>query len=53
MDKRSFTAFMVLLAILVSLAYIWQPWSDEAPLKLGLDLQGGLRVVLQAEEESP
>ncbi len=53
MDKRSFTAFIVLLAILASLAYIWQPWSNDAPLKLGLDLQGGLRVVLQAEEESP
>ncbi len=53
MDKRSFTAFIVFLAILASLAYIWQPWSDDTPLKLGLDLQGGLRVVLQAQEENP
>ncbi len=51
MNQRSFTAFIVLLAILASLAYIWQPWSNETPLKLGLDLQGGLRVVLQAQEE--
>lgn len=53
MEKRSFTAFIVLVAIVASLVYIWQPWNDEAALKLGLDLQGGLRVVLQAEEETP
>lgn len=50
MNRRSFTAIGLLAAIIVSIAYIWQPWNPDPALKLGLDLQGGLRVVLQAEE---
>ena len=54
MTQRMFTGLLVLAAILASLAYLWKPWStDEAALKLGLDLQGGLRVVLQSEEPDP
>ncbi|MFN2324140.1 MAG: protein translocase subunit SecDF, partial [Trueperaceae bacterium] len=36
-------------------AYLWQPWntSGEGTLKLGLDLQGGLRVVLQSDVDDP
>ena len=50
MNRRSFTALALLVAIITSIAYIWQPWNPDPALKLGLDLQGGLRVVLQAEE---
>ena len=52
MTQRSFTALLVLAAILASIAYLWQPWnlSGEPSLKLGLDLQGGLSVVLEAEQ---
>jgi SecD/SecF fusion protein len=58
MTRRSFTGFIVLLAIVLSILYLAQPWKslrgiNEAPIKLGLDLQGGLRVVLQAEEDNP
>ncbi|MDZ7705022.1 MAG: protein translocase subunit SecD [Trueperaceae bacterium] len=55
MTQRTFTGSLVLLAILASILYLWQPWnaSEEANLKLGLDLQGGLRIVLQTEEPDP
>ncbi len=54
MTQRMFTGLLVLVAILASLAYLWKPWAtDEAALKLGLDLQGGLRVVLQSELPDP
>ncbi len=56
--NRSFRGIIVLLAIVLSILYLAQPWKtlrgiNEPPLKLGLDLQGGLRVVLQAEEDNP
>jgi SecD/SecF fusion protein len=53
--QRSFTGVLLLAAVLASIAYLWQPWSS-APgdtLKLGLDLQGGLRVVLRADTPNP
>ena len=54
MNRRNFTGLVVLAAIAASLLYLWQPWNAAAePLKLGLDLQGGLRVVLQAQEADP
>ena len=54
MTQRLFTGLLVLAAILASLAYLWKPWTpDEAALKLGLDLQGGLRVVLQIRAARP
>ncbi len=55
MNQRTFTGILVLLAIIGSILYLWQPWnpSDDARLKLGLDLQGGLRIVLQSEEAEP
>jgi SecD/SecF fusion protein len=56
--NRSFRGILVLLAIVLSILFLAQPWrtlrgDTESPLKLGLDLQGGLRVVLQAEEDNP
>jgi SecD/SecF fusion protein len=58
MNRRSFTGMIVLLAIVLSILYLAQPWKtlrgiNEPPLKLGLDLQGGLRVLLQAEDANP
>jgi SecD/SecF fusion protein len=45
---------LILLVMLGALIYLWQPWlpADEARLRPGLDLQGGLRVVLEAEGEA-
>jgi SecD/SecF fusion protein len=54
MNRRNFTGLIVLAAILLSVLYLWQPWNQgESSLKLGLDLQGGLRVVLQADQSNP
>ncbi|MGL4608472.1 MAG: protein translocase subunit SecD [Trueperaceae bacterium] len=56
--NRAFTGIIVLSAIVLSILFLAQPWNslrgiNEAALKLGLDLQGGLRVVLQAEGGTP
>ncbi len=55
MNRRTVTGLLLLAAVLASIAYLWQPWntSGEGTLKLGLDLQGGLRVVLQSDVEDP
>ena len=55
MNRRNFTGVIVLAAVVASLLYLWQPWQSATfePIKLGLDLQGGLRVVLQAEQDEP
>lgn len=51
MNRRNVTGIVVLAAIVAAILYLWQPWQSGNTLKLGLDLQGGLRVVLQAAEE--
>jgi SecD/SecF fusion protein len=53
--QRSFTGLLLLAAVLASIAYLWQPWSTTPgdTLKLGLDLQGGLRVVLRSDTPNP
>ncbi len=54
MTQRVFIGILALAAVLASVAYLWQPWEpDEPSIRLGLDLQGGLRVVLQAEIDEP
>ncbi|HEX7022294.1 MAG TPA: protein translocase subunit SecDF, partial [Trueperaceae bacterium] len=55
MNRRSFTGLVLLAAFVASLLDLWQPWdtSGEPPLALGLDLQGGLRVVLQSDTPNP
>ncbi|MCA9837709.1 MAG: protein translocase subunit SecD [Trueperaceae bacterium] len=50
MNRRNVTGVLVLIAIAAAILYLWQPWQQDRTLKLGLDLQGGLRVVLQADE---
>ena len=51
MSQRAFRGLLVLAALLAAILYLWKPWdtSGDPSLKLGLDLQGGLRVVLQAD----
>lgn len=53
MNRRAFTGLILLAAIVASILYLWQPWNTEPSLKLGLDLQGGLRVVLQSDTPNP
>lgn len=53
MNRRTFTGAIIVAAIVASILYLWQPWSTTPPIKLGLDLQGGLRVVLQANVANP
>ena len=52
--NRGATGIIVLAAVLGAILYLWQPWNPgESPLKLGLDLQGGLRVTLQSDQPNP
>ncbi|WP_045233538.1 protein translocase subunit SecD [Deinococcus pimensis] len=58
------TALMLLLVLLTSIAYVWRPWEHRDNLwtlwqpqnggfkavNLGLDLQGGLRVALEPDK---
>ena len=54
MTQRLATGLLVLAAIVASIAYLWKPWAPAGDaLTLGLDLQGGLRVVLQSEQPDP
>lgn len=54
MNRRNMTGIVVLAAILAAILYLWQPWdATSEPIRLGLDLQGGLRVVLQSQERNP
>src|SRR5690625_7566040 len=54
MNQRTVMGVFLLGLIGLAVAYIWQPWNqDESSLKLGLDLQGGLRVVLEADGPVP
>ena len=54
-NRRSVTGILIIGALVISGYYLWQPLdrTGNPTLKLGLDLQGGLRVVLQAEEDEP
>ncbi len=55
MTQRTFLGIIVLGLVLAALAYLWQPWSPTPgdTIKLGLDLQGGLRVVLRSDVPNP
>src|SRR5690606_8135306 len=52
--NRGATGILVLAAIVAAILYLWQPWNPGvSSLKLGLDLQGGLRVTLQSDQDNP
>lgn len=51
--NRLWTGLLLLLLFIGSLIAIWKPWAPGEPkIKLGLDLQGGLRIVLKVETPS-
>lgn len=55
MTQRTFVGVLLLAMLLLAGAYLWQPWSATPgqTLRLGLDLQGGLRVVLRSDTPNP
>ena len=54
MKSRNATGLLTLGLVIAALLFLWQPWNPGEPsLKLGLDLQGGLRVTLQSDTANP
>ncbi len=53
MNSRILTGILVLAMTVLAVLYAWQPWTDEPAIKLGLDLQGGLRVTLVSDTANP
>ncbi len=53
MNNRVFTGVALLALVVLSVLFLWQPWNPGPALKLGLDLQGGLRVTLVADVPNP
>lgn len=54
MNNRILTGLFLLALIVASVLFLWRPWNPSEPsLKLGLDLQGGLRVTLVSDTPNP
>ncbi|MBW7916623.1 MAG: protein translocase subunit SecD [Trueperaceae bacterium] len=54
MNNRILTGLFLLALIVTSVLFLWRPWNPSEPsLKLGLDLQGGLRVTLVSDTPNP
>lgn len=54
MSRNPFTGIVILALIVASVLYLWKPWNTTEPaLRLGLDLQGGLRVTLVSDTPNP
>ncbi|TBH21536.1 protein translocase subunit SecD [Thermus thermamylovorans] len=54
MNRRLVTGLLLLAAFIGAVLVVWKPWAPEEPkVRLGLDLQGGLRVVLEADVPEP
>ncbi len=55
MKVKSWTGILLLVVFLAAVAAIWKPWAPptEPRFKLGLDLQGGLRIVLRTAVDNP
>jgi SecD/SecF fusion protein len=53
--QKAFVGILLLAVVLAAIFYLWQPWSATPgqTIKLGLDLQGGLRVVLRSDLPNP
>lgn len=51
--NRLVIGIATLAAIVASVLFMLQPWSADDGIKLGLDLQGGLRVSLEADTANP
>lgn len=54
MSNRLVTGLALIALIVASILFLWKPWNPSEPsLKLGLDLQGGLRVTLVSDTPNP
>ncbi len=54
MRRNTVTGILLLGVFLAALLGIWKPWAPAEPkVKLGLDLKGGLRIVLQTDDPEP
>lgn len=54
MNRKLTTGLLLLGLFLLSLLAVWKPWAPEEPkVRLGLDLKGGLRILLEADVENP
>lgn len=53
MNSRILTGILTLALTVLAVLYAWQPWTTESAIKLGLDLQGGLRVTLVTDVANP
>lgn len=54
MNNRVITGLLLLALFIAALVAIWKPWAPNEPkFKLGLDLQGGLRIVLKVAQPNP
>ena len=55
MTQRAFVGIIVFASLLAATLYLWQPWSATPwnTINLGLDLRGGLRVVLASDVPNP
>lgn len=54
MNRKNLTSLFLLGVFLLALLFVWKPWAPEEPkVRLGLDLKGGLRIVLRADVENP
>lgn len=54
MKKIDTTAVLLFVLFIAAIAAMWKPWAPNEPMiNLGLDLKGGLRVVLQTDDPNP
>lgn len=54
MNRKLLNGLLLLGLFLLALILVWKPWAPAEPkVKLGLDLKGGLRIVLEAAVENP
>ena len=54
MKKIDTTAILLFVLFVAAIAAMWKPWAPNEPMiNLGLDLKGGLRVVLQTDNPNP
>ncbi len=54
MQRKIGQALLFAVIFLLALLALWKPWAkDEPKIRLGLDLKGGLRIVLEADVPKP
>jgi SecD/SecF fusion protein len=54
MNRKLLKGLFLLGLFLLAILFVWKPWAPEEPkVRLGLDLKGGLRILLEADVESP